>query len=159
MSTDSKSITPARELKGQIELLKYRVLNMMKRKYGGEPVSIVFTSYKSGEGVSTVTANFALSLSMESGCNVLLVDCNQRRPSLNKIFKLNGKGKQPEAIEDKPVLRDQHIAHIQPNLDLIVRKDQDGAKERIVSIQEFNMFLQAAKIKYDFIVIDCPSIT
>ena len=160
MSGIGYDISPAMELKGQIELLKYRLLNMVKRKYGGEPVSIVFTSYRPHEGVSTVTSNFALSLSAENGCNVLLVDCNQKKPSLHKIFKMNGDvvKQDQETLPDKPVLRGEHIAHVQNNLDLIVRENKAGEKERVVSIYEFNLFLQADKIKYDFIVIDCPAL-
>lgn len=161
MNSSGLNLRPSEVINGQIDQLKYRVLNLVRKKYGDEPVSIAFTSYRSGEGVSTVASNFAIALSMESACNVLLVDCNLKKPGLSKIFGLNGRGKKrgQEAIEDKTAIRDRQIANVHSNLDVIFSQIKGDAKERSINMGQLNHFLQAARLKYNYVVIDCPALS
>jgi len=55
--------------------------------------SIVFSSAKHGEGTSTISSYFALSLSKEGDSRILAIDANLRNPVLYKVFGVqNGKG-------------------------------------------------------------------
>ncbi len=47
---------------------------------------LLFTSADTGEGKSTVAANLAVSMA-ESGVDVVLVDCNLRRPKIHELFR------------------------------------------------------------------------
>lgn len=49
---------------------------------------VLLTSVLENEGKSTVSANIALALAAE-GCNVLLLDCDFRKPSQHKIFEVS----------------------------------------------------------------------
>jgi Mrp family chromosome partitioning ATPase len=44
------------------------------------------TSARAGEGKTTVAANLAIALTFKTECDVVLVDCNFRRPKLEAIF-------------------------------------------------------------------------
>jgi capsular exopolysaccharide synthesis family protein len=55
--------------------------------------SIVFSSAKHGEGTSTISAYFALSLNKEGDSRILAIDANLRNPVFHKVFGVqNGKG-------------------------------------------------------------------
>jgi len=55
--------------------------------------SIVFSSAKHGEGTSTISSYFALSLSKEGDSRILAIDANLRSPVFHKVFGVqNGKG-------------------------------------------------------------------
>jgi len=55
--------------------------------------SIVFSSAKHGEGTSTISSYFALSLSEEGDSRILAIDANLRTPVFHKVFGVqNGKG-------------------------------------------------------------------
>jgi capsular exopolysaccharide synthesis family protein len=55
---------------------------------GKPPQILAVSSCSSGEGVSTVAANLAVSLG-DNGGRVLLIDANINRPSVHKIFRVN----------------------------------------------------------------------
>ncbi|RLP77798.1 polysaccharide biosynthesis tyrosine autokinase [Mycetocola tolaasinivorans] len=50
------------------------------------PQVFVVTSPNPGEGKSTLSANLAETLAVNSGKNVVVIDCDLRRPTLSKIF-------------------------------------------------------------------------
>jgi capsular exopolysaccharide synthesis family protein len=52
--------------------------------------SIVFSSAKHGEGTSTVSSYFALSLSKEGDSRILIIDANLRNPVLHRVFDVQG---------------------------------------------------------------------
>ncbi len=52
--------------------------------------SILFASAASGEGTTTIAANFAWFLSMQGAGSVLLCEMNARRPAFTNLFSLNG---------------------------------------------------------------------
>ena len=53
---------------------------------GKRPRSIMVTSVAEGEGKSFVAANLAVSVATHVNWNVLLVDCDLRRPSIHRQF-------------------------------------------------------------------------
>lgn len=69
--------------------LKKKILSATDR----ETKSIVFSSAKPGEGTSTISSYFALSLSKESDSRILIIDANLRNPALHRVFGVqDGKG-------------------------------------------------------------------
>ena len=65
----------------------YRTLrtNIQFSSFDKKIQSIMITSSGPGEGKSTTSANLAVVMS-ETGAKTLLVDCDQRKPNLHKIF-------------------------------------------------------------------------
>lgn len=50
--------------------------------------TVLFTSAVPGEGKSVVSSNLAVSLA-QVGKNIILIDCDLRKPVVHKIFGLN----------------------------------------------------------------------
>jgi polysaccharide biosynthesis transport protein len=157
------------DLEGQYDYLKYRVM-MECREHAAGPLTIVFTSYASGEGVSTVAANFALALSSEPDMSILLVDFNLMHPSLHRHFEVNGNGhsqaKEPaEGVEAQTeekhlTVRERQLTHYQPNMDVILSvSGRPSAHNRVITMGDIDVFLQTAKKRYDVVIVDCPSLS
>ena len=68
----------------------YRILRtvVVPRLLDG-PAVLLVTSADTGEGKSTVAANLAVSLA-EGDFEVVLVDCNPRRPKIHDLFQVDG---------------------------------------------------------------------
>ncbi|MDD2868125.1 P-loop NTPase [Neomegalonema sp.] len=97
-------ITPSARrsrLSEEIRLIKRRLIRRMtleetarrpgqmrSRAPRGRQHVILFTSAKPSEGKSFVAVNLALSIILDEGLNVLLVDADAARPSLSKILGL-----------------------------------------------------------------------
>lgn len=81
-------------LSEEFRLIKRRLMQRMsltrgesKRQRGREHV-ILLTSARPSEGKSFVAVNLALSIILDEGLNVMLVDGDVARPSISKIFGL-----------------------------------------------------------------------
>ena len=68
----------------------YRTLrtNIQYSSFDKKVKSIVITSAEPGEGKSTTCSNLAISFA-QNGEKVILIDCDLRKPSMHKIFKIS----------------------------------------------------------------------
>ncbi|MFQ5511642.1 MAG: tyrosine-protein kinase family protein [Candidatus Krumholzibacteriia bacterium] len=64
--------------------------NSLEGVFTREKRSILFASAASGEGTTTIAANFAWFLSMQGMGRVLLCEMNARRPAFTSLFAING---------------------------------------------------------------------
>ena len=67
--------------------------------------TIVVTSSIPGEGKSTISGNLAITLS-QSGARVLLIDCDLRKPSIHKKFRVVNDLGLTDILVDKCSLKD-----------------------------------------------------
>jgi exopolysaccharide/PEP-CTERM locus tyrosine autokinase len=70
----------------EAEQFKILRTNLLFPASGKSPQSIMVTSVAPGEGKSFVAANLAVSVATHVNWNVLLVDCDLRRPSVHSKF-------------------------------------------------------------------------
>ncbi|MCK4988450.1 MAG: polysaccharide biosynthesis tyrosine autokinase [Desulfobacterales bacterium] len=70
----------------EAEQFKILRTNLLFPASGKKPRSIMVTSVAEGEGKSFVAANLAVSVATHVNWNVLLVDCDLRRPSVHRQF-------------------------------------------------------------------------
>lgn len=148
-----------RKLNDQYDLLKHRVLAMLNGKSEASVV-LAFTSAEVGEGVTTVSANFALSLAKDSSRRVLLMDGHLRAPSLHTLFLERGAIPKPgpESAKKELDLPAWKVVSPSKNLDaLLARHAWDNAGP-IFDRTEFTEFLDQARRRYRMIIIDCPPI-
>lgn len=120
-------------------------------------LAIACTSPSVGDGKSTVTANLAISLA-QSGRSVLLVDCDLRRPRVDKLFKvdassglvdvLSGIGDPPDHIRSTPI----------DNLSILPCGVIPPNPAELLSSDAFSQFLDYARERYDFVMLDCPPV-
>jgi exopolysaccharide/PEP-CTERM locus tyrosine autokinase len=70
----------------EAEQFKILRTNLLFPESGKTPRSVLVTSAVPGEGKSFVAANLAVSVARHVNWNVLLIDCDLRRPSIHKQF-------------------------------------------------------------------------
>jgi capsular exopolysaccharide synthesis family protein len=126
---------------------------------GSTPLRVIaVTSCRSGEGVSTVASNLALTLARKGDQRILLVEANHLNPAIHKIF----------GIKVIPGLTD-HLAEGQEsltsinslrssNLDVVQSGKGEISLYQLADSREFSEHLTLWKMEYDFVILDIPAI-
>ncbi len=114
------------------------------------------TSCSRSEGVSTVAANLASSLSEQTHGAVLLVDANISDPSIHRIFRMR---LSPGLVDALAADRDGDgpVIHRAASLSILTAGSANGSSARLVAADTLGSFLHSAKQDYEFIVIDMPA--
>jgi succinoglycan biosynthesis transport protein ExoP len=128
------------------------------------PKSLLVTSTIPGEGKTLVSCNLAACFARH-GKNVLLIDCDLRRPMLHRHFGLtNEQGLLPWAenghfLADDP-LSDQNlgIAAIGERLHLLRAGGRSKTPTALLEHPAFGDLLDALKRRFDLLVIDTPPV-
>lgn len=117
---------------------------------------IVITSPNQGEGKTTIASNLALTLA-EGEKKVVLIDCDLRKPSIHRYFKISNKiglsqvllGEENFHIASKKYKDNMTIltsGHIPPNPAEALASDRMGK------------FLEWLKEEFDYIILDTPPV-
>lgn len=116
--------------------------------------TILVTSCNQGEGKSTIAANVAYAFS-ENEIKTLLIDCDLRRPSLHRKFKISNEfGLTEVLLGEKKV--EEVIQKINPSLEILTSGALPPSPGEVVSSEILQKFLDECKNKYDKIIIDSP---
>ncbi|MEG1871111.1 MAG: CpsD/CapB family tyrosine-protein kinase, partial [Peptostreptococcaceae bacterium] len=102
--------------------------------------TIVVTSSIPGEGKSTIAGNLGLCLS-ESGNNVLVIDCDLRRPSLHRKFKISNMTGLTDILLDKDRMGDS-IHEYSSRLSIITAGTIPPNPSEILGSRTFEKFLR-----------------
>ncbi|MEZ5429529.1 MAG: polysaccharide biosynthesis tyrosine autokinase [Pyrinomonadaceae bacterium] len=123
---------------------------------GKPPQTILVTSSQPAEGKTTTAINTAITLA-QSGADVVIIDCDLRRPRLHNHFSLeNGNGltnylsgeKNPEnLLKPFPSL---------PNLKIITSGPIPPNPAELLSSNEMKNLLQFLKGNFKHVIIDSP---
>ncbi len=134
---------------------------------------ILFTSSVLGEGKSTTITNVAVTIA-QMGNQVLLVDCNLRRPSIYRAFGLDKKPGLTDIVHGTVKWRDTvrgitdlflgdaldiSEALLSPgldNLDIITSGEPPSNPAELLSLKRYKDFLAEVKDKYDVVLVDSP---
>jgi capsular exopolysaccharide synthesis family protein len=115
--------------------------------------SVMITSAMPGEGKTSVTSHLAASLA-RSGRRVLLMDCDLRRPSIDRLFDLPDSSGLCEIFRGELALVDA----IQPteavNLSVLPAGRVDPVALEALGRGDLQGVLDAAESQYDFVIID-----
>lgn len=117
---------------------------------------IVITSPNQGDGKTTIASNLALTLA-EGEKKVILIDCDLRKPSIHRNFKISNKiglsqvllGEENFNIASKKYKDNITIltsGHIPPNPAEAVASDKMGK------------FLKLLREEFDYIILDTPPV-
>ena len=117
---------------------------------------VMITSALAGEGKTLSSVNLALTLSGSYGRNVLLIDADLRRPTLNQVFNtVTGTG-----LGD--MLRDPTITpplvQVTPHLTVLTAGRPDSDPLRGLTSDRMRQLLDEAKQTFDFVIIDTPPV-
>lgn len=123
----------------------------------GNLKTIVITSTSPGEGKSTVLANLAVAFA-QSGKQVLIVDCDLRRPTVHKNFNIsNNIGLTNILIKDK--LMDECINDTKiDNLSAISCGPIPPNPSELLGSKRMVEFIKKAEEQFDVVLLDAPPV-
>lgn len=118
---------------------------------------ILVTSARQSEGKSLNALNLSISLA-QTGARVLIIDCDLRRPKLNRLLNvssdtgLSNHLVEPKPLDDLPLKMEDH------GIDLILSGDIPPNPSELLGSAKMQTLLTALREKYDYIIIDSPPV-
>ena len=139
-----------------IDAEAYRSLrsNIEYSSFDDEYRAIVVTSSVPGEGKSTTSGNLALSFA-QSGNKVLLVDCDMRKPSIHKKFKISNMSGTAELLLRKESFEDVANCYNE-NLTIITAGKIPPNPSEMLSSRAMTAFIKEMKKEFKYIILDTP---
>ena len=122
------------------------------------PKKILISSMSPQEGKSTSTSNMAIALA-ESGYNVMIIDCDLRRPRIHKIYKLenqNGLSSYLAGISDLDEIVQTDTQF--PNMAFIPSGPIPPNPSELLSSKSFRNLISELEEPFNFILLDGPPV-
>jgi capsular exopolysaccharide synthesis family protein len=127
---------------------------------GSRPRVVVVSSPNAGEGKTTVAVNLAIALS-EINQRVLLIDADLRKPSLQKIFRLDNQiglagvlTGRTTAWASSGAVEATHI----PGLNVLPGGGSPDRAPRLLYSPRLGELLRAVRLQFDTVLIDTPPV-
>ena len=142
----------------QIRKLRTYLFHMPEKKV---PRVIMVTSALPGEGKSVIASNLAIAIAKGEDHQVLLVDCDLRKPSLHELFKYPPSRGISEIIQGKAQISECLIKTPIENLIILPAAKEPPANpsELLESKKTGVLIKELAKREGDwFVIIDSPPI-
>ena len=139
-----------------IDAEAYRSLrsNIEYSSFDDEYRVIVVTSSVPGEGKSTTAGNLAIALA-QSGNKVLLVDCDMRKPSIHKKFKISNAAGTAELLLRKKSF--EEVANdYNENLTIITAGKIPPNPSEMLASRAMTAFIKEMKNEFKYIILDTP---
>lgn len=136
----------------------YRTLrtNIQYSSFDKEYKVIMVTSSEPGEGKSTTAGNLALCLA-QGEKKVILVDCDLRKPSLHKKFKIsNIVGLSDVMIGKEELVTAMH--RYNNNLVILTSGKIPPNPSEMLSSKAMTALLDTLKQNFDYIILDTPPV-
>ncbi|MGL5869560.1 CpsD/CapB family tyrosine-protein kinase [Clostridium chrysemydis] len=135
---------------------KYRVLrtNIQYSSIDKEIRRLVVTSAEPGEGKSTTAGNLALAFSQDNK-KVLLIDCDLRKPSVHKKFKISNTLGLSDVIINKEKIQEA-IQERNENLDVLSAGKLPPNPSELLGSVTMDKLLEYFETIYDVIILDSP---
>lgn len=132
----------------------YRTLrtNIQYSSFDKEIKAIVVTSAEAAEGKSTVSGNLALSFAQNEK-RVIIVDCDLRKPSVHKNFKLSNLAGLSEVLIGKAKL-EEVIQSRNENLDILTSGKIPPNPSEMLSSTAMTNLIEKLKEEYDVVILD-----
>ncbi len=136
----------------------YRTLrtNIQYSSFDEDYKVIVVTSSEPNEGKSTTAGNLALSLA-QGEKKVILIDCDLRKPSLHKKFKIsNTLGLSNVIVEKENVTNVGHKYN--KNLTVLTSGKIPPNPAEMLGSKAMTALIEAMKKIFDYVIIDTPPV-
>lgn len=136
----------------------YRTLrtNIQYSSFDKEYKVIVITSSEPGEGKSTTAGNLALCMA-QGDKKVILVDCDLRRPSIHKKFKVSNLAGLSDVIIGKSDL--SKVMHrYNKNLVLLTSGKIPPNPSEMLSSKSMENLLEKLRENFDYVILDTPPV-
>ena len=139
-----------------IEAEAYRSLrtNIQYSSFDDKYKVIVVTSSDPGEGKSTTAGNLAMALA-QGGNSVLLVDCDMRKPSIHKKFKISNVAGLTDLLINKYVM-EEIVYKFNDNLTVVTSGNIPPNPSEMLDSISMRKFLTEMREEFDYIILDTP---
>ena len=136
----------------------YRTLrtNIQYSSFDKEYRVIVVTSSEPGEGKSTTAGNLALSMAQDNK-KVILIDCDLRKPSIHKKFKISNLVGLSDVIVGKEELT-KGVHRYNKNLVILTSGKLPPNPSEMLSSKTMSSLLESLKETFDYIILDTPPV-
>lgn len=116
---------------------------------------ISVTSALPSEGKSVCAVNLARALSIDPLGKTLLIDCDLRKPTVNRFFRIPRDNGLSDALFARK-LSNQQIRSVAPGLDVMTAGTQVVDPAEAIEQPDLEHFINELKNYYRYIIIDCP---
>lgn len=132
----------------------YRTLrtNIQYSSFDKEIKTMVVTSSEPGEGKSTTAGNIALSFA-QSEKSVILIDCDLRKSSLHRKFKISNLVGLSDVLIGKEKMNDA-VNEYSENLHILTSGKLPPNPSEMLGSKAMGRLLEELKSKYDIIILD-----
>ena len=136
----------------------YRLLrtNLLYALVDNPPKIIVLTSPGPGEGKSTTCANLGVVLA-QAGKDVLILDCDFRKPVMHKFFGLRNLRGVVDVVVEAHSLQEVLQEPVQ-KLKVVTVGPIPPNPTEILGSQRFSQFLAAVRQRFDYVLVDVPPV-
>jgi capsular exopolysaccharide synthesis family protein len=118
---------------------------------------VCVTSAGPGEGKSTIGSNLAVVMA-EAGKKTLLIDCDLRKPSIHKAFKLSNSTGLSDLLAGRAVFEKTIQETGIESLQVLTSGMKPPNPSELLASSKMKKFIAALRMRYDFIVIDTPPV-
>jgi len=119
--------------------------------------SIVVTSSGSGEGKSTVMSNLAITMA-ESGMKVILVDCDLRKPSINKKIGITNSVGLTNVLVQGVKKEECVVKTTVNNLFILTSGPIPPNPAELLGSKKMRDFIEELKGEFDLVLIDATPV-
>lgn len=136
----------------------YRTLrtNIQYSSFDKEYRVIVVTSSEPGEGKSTTAGNLALSIAQDNK-KVILIDCDLRKPSIHKKFKISNLVGLSDVMVGKEELT-KVVHRYNKNLVVLTSGKIPPNPSEMLSSKTMSNLIESLKETFDYIILDTPPV-
>lgn len=119
---------------------------------------ITVTSSEPSEGKSTVISNLAITMA-QSGQNVLIMDCDLRKPTVHKTFRINNTlGVTSALVENVEISSVINEIEGIDNLSVLTSGPIPPNPSELLNSKKFKKFIEQLKEEFDVILLDAPPV-
>ena len=122
------------------------------------PQVILISSSAPGEGKTITAANLAVVMA-QMGNKVLLIDCDMRKPKLNKVFEVSRDKGMSNVLVGGCEIAAAIVPTKVPHLDIISSGPLPPNPSEIIGSNRMAAVMQELRGRYERIIIDSPPIT
>ena len=136
-----------------------RIYSNLKYYYLAQELkTLLITSPSLGEGKTTMASFLAIGIARWYGKNVVVLDCDLRKPSIHKFFDLNRDKGMTEILSGK----NRYLDCIKPtsieNLTIVTSGAEVDFPTKLLESQTFKGLLAEIRPHYDIIIADCAPV-
>jgi capsular exopolysaccharide synthesis family protein len=119
---------------------------------------MLFTSSQQQEGKSTIALNTAITLCSDKKAKVAIVDCDFRKPSLDKLLGFSPEKGLSDHLLGEADFKDICFDGLFPNLVLIPAGNKPSNTFELFSSEGMRQVVSCLREKCDYVIIDSPPV-